>query len=504
MIAMVVDDHGVLLDVNRTFQRLADRDPRAEPLTSFITAGQAAAFTSWLTQAGTDWATRIWGMLPDHDLLPRDVRLSACRRHDGTHVLLGELIATHDLASGLLDVNASVVQEQRRLSRETERLDRVSLQDALTGVANRRAFDGWLTGQIEQTSTGTSFALVIVDIDHFKVVNDRYGHPTGDAVLRWLGGHLRAATRQGDLVARYGGEEFVAILPGADVLGATRWAERLRHAVRDELAPGVDTSVTISAGVAVWGQGDDGGAVVARADRALYAAKHGGRDRVATDGLEPPPAEEPTSDIPAPLWRASAIGVAIIEGTVVRRANDALRRLMGREPDEQPVGALVHPDQVPAFADFVRLAGPTWTKAIFGFQPDARGVPDDHVTWARRRGGTVELLVEPAAAERAAVEETLLALVDDMIDVQRELERRTRALERALADQTAAEQHAADLERLLPICAWCGQIRHEDAVGSRWMPIAEYLDGEGIEVTHGLCDACERTISFDLPAQPVS
>lgn len=495
VIAVIADDSGVIAAANRTFHRLAGRDPRGSPTRAFVSQGQQDAFSSWLADVGPDWSTRTWGMLPGDDGMPRDISLAACRWSDEMIAMVGEPIATQDLTAALLDVNETVIGEQRRLFQETERLDRVSLQDALTGVANRRAFDEGLARHVAPVTSGLTFALVIVDIDHFKAVNDRYGHPTGDAVLRWLGGLLRAATRQGDIVARYGGEEFAAILPGADAEGATRWAERLRRAVRDELPPGVDTGVTISAGVAVWALNDDDGAVVARADRALYAAKHGGRDRVVTDGVDPPVVQDEPSELPTPVWSASAIGAAIVEGTTIRRVNGALARLIGRQPDELPVGSLVHPNQVQAFTDFVLTAGAAWSKALFGFHPDTRGVPLDHVTWARRRGGTVELLIEPAAAETAAVDQTMLALVDEMIEVQHELEHRTKGLERALADKVVAEQRVADLKRLLPICAWCGQIRREDTQGSRWMPIAEYLDGEGIEVTHSVCDTCDQAMS---------
>jgi len=495
-IALIADDAGAIVAANGTFQRLAGRDLLGVSTSACVSDGQRDAFTSWLADVGHDWTTRTWGMLPDDDGMPRDIRLAACRRSDGTIAMVGEPIATQDLTAALLDVNEAVIGEQRRLVQETERLDRVSLQDALTGVANRRAFDQGLARHVAPATSGGTFAVVIVDIDHFKAVNDRFGHPTGDAVLRWLGGLLRAATRPGDVVARYGGEEFAAILPGADASGATHWAERLRRAVRDELPPGVDTSVTISAGVAEWILNDDGSAVVARADRALYAAKHGGRDRVVTDGVDPPTVPEEPPELPTPVWGASAIGAAIVEGTTIRRVNGALARLLGRQPDELPVGSLVHADQVEAFTEFVRKAGPAWSKALFGFQPDTLGIPLDHVTWARRRGGTVELLIEPAAAETAAVDQTMLALVDEMIEVQRELEHRTKGLERALADKVVAEQRVEELKRLLPICAWCGQIRREDTQGSRWMPIAEYLACEGIDVTHGLCETCDQAMSI--------
>ncbi len=449
VIAMIVDGTGVLLDVNPTFRRLASRDPRGEPLVTFVSPAQTEEFSRWLLEAGSEWSTRRWGMLPDQTQMPRDIRLAACRSAHDRLAVVGEPITTEDLSSALLDVNETIIVEQRRLTREGERLDRVAQQDALTGVANRRAFDRRLAVEITRTAAGGAFSLVMLDVDHFKGLNDRYGHPTGDGVLRWLGELLQAATRPGDLVARYGGEEFVAILPDADATGATHWAERLRRAIASGAAPGVDVTVTASLGVATWEPGSDGGDVVSRADRSLYAAKRAGRNRTVTDGMDQPPADDATSDLPAPIWRASALGAAIVEGTTVRRANGALDRLVGRASNELPVDVLVHPDQARAFAEYISGASPEWAKATYGFDPDARGIPSDHVTWVRRRGGVVELLVEPAAAERSAVEETLLTLIDDMVEVQRELEWRTAALDRALADRTTAERRTAELERLL-------------------------------------------------------
>jgi diguanylate cyclase (GGDEF)-like protein len=153
--------------------------------------------------------------------------------------------------------------------------------DALTGIANRRAFDQRLAYEVARAVAGATFSVVMIDIDHFKAVNDRFGHPTGDAVLRWLGERLEIAARRGDFVARYGGEEFVAILPDATTTNAAAWAERLRTAIRSDRPPGVDRPVTASLGVAAWAAGETGQAVVDRADRGLYVAKEGGRDRVA-------------------------------------------------------------------------------------------------------------------------------------------------------------------------------------------------------------------------------
>jgi diguanylate cyclase (GGDEF)-like protein len=163
---------------------------------------------------------------------------------------------------------------------------RMSLTDGLTGLWNRRQFELRATQELERgASFGESFAVVILDLDDFKLVNDTYGHPTGDAVLVETANRLVAHTRDVDLVARYGGEEFVLLLPQTDGTGAARVAEK----VRKELAGApVETdaaslSITLSAGVAC--HPEDGAtvqSVLAAADSALYRAKAAGKNQVVS------------------------------------------------------------------------------------------------------------------------------------------------------------------------------------------------------------------------------
>ena len=157
------------------------------------------------------------------------------------------------------------------------------LTDPLSGCVNRRGFDQELTRTLARAErTGAPVALLAVDIDHFKRVNDAFGHAAGDAVIRGVGALLRELVRAGDVVARTGGEELVVILPGADEPGAAALARRMVDAVRArrwEALPG--HAVTVSVGVAaeLVQDGDVAEALRARADEALYAAKRGGRDR---------------------------------------------------------------------------------------------------------------------------------------------------------------------------------------------------------------------------------
>jgi two-component system, cell cycle response regulator len=161
--------------------------------------------------------------------------------------------------------------------------------DGLTGVANRMTFDRTLAEELARVDRQQgSLSLILCDLDHFKHVNDTYGHQLGDEVLIVTARLLQTHTRTYDLVARYGGEEFAIVLPDTEQLVAIQLAERLRT----EIAEGVTSvSVTMSLGVStVTGGAVEAGALIGAADEALYAAKRGGRDRVSfADVLAPGP-----------------------------------------------------------------------------------------------------------------------------------------------------------------------------------------------------------------------
>jgi len=172
-------------------------------------------------------------------------------------------------------------EENLRLIRELESLSRT---DALTGVGNRRAFDDALGHEIARAKRhGQALSLVMLDIDHFKHVNDTHGHQGGDEVLRVVARTLRATLRDGDVLYRYGGEEFAVLLPYAQGAGACTAAERMLRAIAAapiDLRTG-QLHVTSSAGVATLSAADnDGASLVSRADAALYEAKKAGRNRV--------------------------------------------------------------------------------------------------------------------------------------------------------------------------------------------------------------------------------
>lgn len=192
----------------------------------------------------------------------------------------------------LADRLQSLVEERTAaLERLNQELQRLTATDSLTGVANRRRFDEALDHEWRRAArVGAPLACIMIDIDHFKAFNDRYGHLQGDACLRQIAHALVATVRRaGDIVARYGGEEFAVVLPGTTQAGAARVAEQLRGGVEALKLPNDASAtaphVTISLGVTTMTPtaGINPQTLVAGADRALYNAKRRGRNQVAED-----------------------------------------------------------------------------------------------------------------------------------------------------------------------------------------------------------------------------
>jgi two-component system cell cycle response regulator len=175
----------------------------------------------------------------------------------------------------------------RKIEEQRAELTRLATLDELTGLHNRRFFLRRLQDEIERAMRYKSpLALLLLDVDHFKRVNDSYGHLVGDAVLASLAEVLRASFRRTDVAARYGGEEFCALLPQTDHAGAEQVAERLRQAFAAApvaLQDGTRLSVTCSAGVAAFGSdAGDAQGLLRVADARLYRAKAAGRNRVCS------------------------------------------------------------------------------------------------------------------------------------------------------------------------------------------------------------------------------
>lgn len=210
----------------------------------------------------------------------------SAHRLDGVMLIAGQLATSLENALLADSIERRVAQRTQHLDEDNERLARLSRTDALTGLANRRQFDAELARHVAHASVrGSPLALAMIDVDHFKLFNDRYGHQAGDECLVAVGSMLREGARDSDVVARYGGEEFVVILPGTDLPAALRAAERTRALAVSKAIPHAGAPrgmVTLSIGVAalVPGSPEDGSRLVGLADEALYEAKGGGRNRV--------------------------------------------------------------------------------------------------------------------------------------------------------------------------------------------------------------------------------
>jgi diguanylate cyclase (GGDEF)-like protein/putative nucleotidyltransferase with HDIG domain len=213
----------------------------------------------WVVVPLHDSAGRLEGMMwvddPKDRLLPSDEALQALR-----------VFANQAMGA---------IESARRL----ERLEHLAAHDPLTGLRNRRGFEQAIDRHLDELGDDGELSLLVIDLDHFKRVNDSLGHDAGDEVLRRFAEVLRAAAGAGDVPTRLGGEEFALVLPGAGEAAGVAVAEHVRLLVRTEFA-GFACPVSVSVGVASRGpEARDAGALTRAANRALYAAKRLGRDR---------------------------------------------------------------------------------------------------------------------------------------------------------------------------------------------------------------------------------
>lgn len=173
-----------------------------------------------------------------------------------------------------------VIYWNRKLTALNQELERLSITDRLTGLFNRLKLDGVFHAEIQRSLRyGLPFSVILLDIDHFKQVNDIHGHQVGDQVLIAVAKILAINTRQTDFVGRWGGEEFMVICPHTDQTGVMTLAKNLRQILQSHDFP-VVRQETASFGVTTYQPGDHANSIVARADKALYEAKRNGRNRV--------------------------------------------------------------------------------------------------------------------------------------------------------------------------------------------------------------------------------
>ncbi|RHZ95529.1 diguanylate cyclase [Cereibacter sphaeroides] len=234
--------------------------------------GAAAALVLSVLMMGLGaWVVNRAIVLGTDRLVEGARRVASGQREEPVAVTVPPELAA--VANAFNDMTRTIVEQEARL-REFGR------RDALTSLLNRREFDHALE-QRAAPWTGEPYALLLIDIDRFKRINDTHGHAVGDAVLRAVALRLAASAREGLPLFRYGGEEFALLLDRAGAAEALSEAERLRHAVAEEpveLEDSTRIAVTISVGIALGARGQAGAELFAAADRALYAAKDAGRN----------------------------------------------------------------------------------------------------------------------------------------------------------------------------------------------------------------------------------
>lgn len=217
-------------------------------------------------------------------------------RGDEARLLRGFDIGVNDYVNRPVDRNELTARVRTQLRRKRyadhlrEKIDEtvgLAMKDGLTGLNNRRFMEAFLKAQIERCAeAGKPLSLLIADIDHFKSINDTWGHDGGDAVLREIANRLRRDTRGADMACRLGGEEFVVVMPETDLETAGLIGERLRYGIASSpftVPGGAEIDVTLSVGLTALQPGDTPQTLMKRADVALYLAKNKGRNRVVAE-----------------------------------------------------------------------------------------------------------------------------------------------------------------------------------------------------------------------------
>ena len=275
-------ERGRLRDVTSRFSEALGATHDAEQLMPLILeAAMEATSAAGGVLVGTS-GSLVKAGFPEKGTERLEVPLQAGSINFGSLLLFGAEFSEEDRMTAVsLASHAVVALDNARLHRIVERQ---ALVDGLTGLANRRQCEETLEDELARVERfGGSLAVVVADLDWFKDINDRHGHPAGDAVLREFAVLLEETVRDVDLAGRWGGEEFVLVLPGTDVAGGAQLAERIRVALAGRTVLAVDGSripVTASFGVAAIPPAKTASELFAAADAAMYQAKRAGKNRV--------------------------------------------------------------------------------------------------------------------------------------------------------------------------------------------------------------------------------
>ena len=266
---------------------------------TYLSSNREKQFIDDTTRKVQSAMQEISALLRAAGIAHKEYNLNLLRQSDNLSEAT-DLNEVKDMISGLIDDTRRMVAENqvleeklqgsaseiRQMRQDMQFLKEESMTDTLTGIPNRRAFDKKLKDQaVEAIDKARPLSLIMIDIDHFKVFNDTYGHQVGDQVLRLVARTLSEGLRPNDLLTRYGGEEFSVIVPAAKLADAERLAEKLRErmAAKDIINQTKNEKLgrlSISLGVAQMKPGESLHHFIERADRALYKAKASGRNRV--------------------------------------------------------------------------------------------------------------------------------------------------------------------------------------------------------------------------------
>jgi diguanylate cyclase (GGDEF)-like protein/PAS domain S-box-containing protein len=250
--------------------------------------------TLWRTILnGETWSGELWNLNKEGDLYSEEMHIAPVRSSDGrisNFVAVKHDITERKQAEAKAErAKQGLVSLNKELREANENILKLSQTDALTGLANRRTMDERMNRELARAERlGCGFSVILGDLDHFKSINDEFGHLVGDRVLVAAAAVLGKQARPYDLPARFGGEEFMILLPESTLADAMTIAQRIRSAIYGAIVPGMERRITMSLGISTWGHGDTSGELIGRADIALYQAKRRGRNRVVAQTCDMP------------------------------------------------------------------------------------------------------------------------------------------------------------------------------------------------------------------------
>lgn len=293
---IITDPQAIIVDVNPAFEAIfgyAQEEVRGKNPRMLSSRREAPAFyqAMWQTLLREGfWQGEIWDTHRDGSEHPKLVSISAVRNAGGMPCnfvgyytdISERKRAEVELERYRQNLERLVHARTQALEQANAELERLATTDPLTGLFNRRTFlERGEQCQLNAQRYGTPYSMVIIDIDHFKSINDRFGHDRGDQVLKTVVQRIQAGLRETDTLARWGGGEFIVLSPQSTCEGTILLAERLRQSLAESPLETVG-QVTASFGVAGYVAGDNLDTLVKRVDAGLYAAKHAGRNRVCS------------------------------------------------------------------------------------------------------------------------------------------------------------------------------------------------------------------------------